>query len=126
MSEPNISGLQEAQRWNARAIANMKPSGAFGRMIRDIVTQIQRAEMAVTHVDTGALRGSERMELRGLTGRTYIDESAMNPRSRVPAHVYAVFENARGDSHAFGERTANDAAPAIVRNALAYAGRSFT
>jgi hypothetical protein len=126
MIDKTIRGLQEAQRWNARAIANMRPSDKFGRLIQTITTQLQRQEIAITHVDTGALRASERMEINGLRGRIFIDQNARNPRSGVPTHVYAVFENARGGEHAFAERAARDIAPRIVNQALAYFGPSLT
>ena len=118
MSDMTIQGLQEAQRWNARAIANMKPEGAYGSAVRLIVTQIQRYEIIQTHVDTGALRASERMEVRGLWGRVYLDESAKNPRSGALTSVYGAIENARGGSHAFAEKTVREGAPRIVGQAL--------
>lgn len=120
-----IQGLQEVQEWNARAIANMRPSGTMGRMIQIVVSQIQRAEIAITHVDTGALRASERMEVNGLRGRTYIDPNALNPQSLELTSVYAVIENARGDPHNFAERTFNVATPQIVTQALSYLGGSL-
>ena len=113
-----IQGLQEAQRWNARAIANMKPEGAYGSAIRTIITQIQRYEVIQTHVKTGALRASERMEVRGLWGRVYLDESARNPRSGALTSVYGAIEDARGGNHAFGANTVREGAPRIVGTAL--------
>jgi hypothetical protein len=126
MSDTTIRGLQEAQRWNARAIANMKPSGAYGRAIQNIVTQLQRYEMSVTHVDTGSLRATQRMEIRGLRGRVYIDPRARNPRSRQMTSVYGAIEEARGGSHAFGNRTVNEAAPRIVGLAVRNLGKDLT
>ena len=114
----DIRGLQEAQRWNARAIANLKPGSAYGRAVRTIVSQLQRYEVTLTHVDTGALRASLRMDVRGLTGKVFIDRSAKNPRSQAMTSRYGEIENARGGTHAFAERTVREAAPRIVGTAL--------
>ena len=136
MIDPVIKGLREAQRWNARAIASMKPTDAFGRAIQTIITQIHRHEVSITHVGRywrgggwrggGTLRASLRMEFRGLRARTYIDPNAINPISRSKPSMYGVIENARGGEHAFAERTVDNAAPAIVNKAMAYFSRSVT
>lgn len=123
--QPTIKGLQELQRWNLRAIANAKPDGEYGRALRNILTQLERYEVAIIHVDTGALRASPRIELRGLSGRVYLDPTATNPRTRQKTSIYGAVENARGGEHAFGERTVHEAAPRIVGTALAMLGRSL-
>lgn len=120
-----ITGIQQAQEWNLRAIAALKPSGAYGRAIRDIVTMLHRYEVAITHVDTGALRASHRIEMNGLRGRIYIDQLARNPRTGTKTSVYGEVENARGGEHAFGARTVKEAAPQVVAQALSYLGRSL-
>jgi hypothetical protein len=135
MIQSDIRELQKAQRWNARAIANMKPSGAYGKAMQVIVSQVQRYEVSITHVGRyfvnggwrggGTLRASERMEIHGLRGRVYLDPSARNPITQSRPAEYGVIENARGGEHAFGERTANDAAPRIVGAALAQLGRDL-
>ena len=121
----SIKGLQEAQRWNLRAIAATKPTGQFGVTIRDILTQLQRYEVSITHVDTGALKASERIEIMGLSGRIYIDPSAQNPRSGVRTAIYGETEDLRGGSHAFGARTEREGAPPIINLALVQLGRSL-
>jgi hypothetical protein len=121
-----IRGIQEAQRWNQRAIAALKPGNEYTRAVRDIVTQLHRYEVSITHVDTGALRASLRMRVDGLKGRIYIDENSRNPRTGAKPSVYGEIENARGYSHAFGARTVAEAAPQVVGQALAYLGRSMT
>jgi len=125
MTDLTIRGLQEAQRWNLRAIANTKSSGQFGMAIRDITVGLQRYEVSITHVDTGALKASERIEIMGLSGRIYIDPSAQNPRSGVRTAIYGETEDLRGGSHAFGARTEREGAPLIINLALVQLGRSL-
>lgn len=134
--EMTITGMQEAQQWNARAIANMQPSGAFGRQIQLVVTQIHRYEISITHVGKyfrnggfqggGSLRASIRMQVNGLSGRTYIDPNTVNPISGNRPAVYGVVENARGGEHAFAERTVQEAQQRIINTAIAYVGRAVT
>jgi len=126
MTMLTINGLQKAQRWNARAIANLKPGGDVPRAIQIIVTQLHRYELTVAHVDTGAMRASIRMEVNGMRGRTYVDPQARNPRTGMLTSVYAEAEEARGGEHAFASRTVNEAAPRIINQALGYIGRSLT
>jgi hypothetical protein len=125
MADLSIKGLQEAQRWNARAIASLKPGGEMSRAIRDVITQIQRAEISLTHVDTGALRASIRMDVQDKTAKTFIDPAAVNPRGRQKTINYAGVENARGGEHAFAERTVRDYAPRIVGMGVQRIGRGL-
>jgi hypothetical protein len=96
-----ITGIQEAQAANNRAIAALRPDGAFGRAVQYGTAAAHRYAVAVTHVDTGTLRASHRMEVNGLRGRVYIDPSATNPRSGGRAAVYGPYEHDRGGEHAF-------------------------
>lgn len=105
MTKLSIKGLQEAQARNNKRIANLKPPGAFGKLIRYFTALLHRFMVQVTHVDTGALRASERMDVDGLHGRVYVDPNAVNPRDGKRTSVYGVFENARGGEHAFFDRT---------------------
>jgi hypothetical protein len=125
MADLSIKGLQEAQRWNARAIASLKPGGEMSRAIRDCITQIHRAEISLTHVDTGALRASIRMDANDKEAKTFIDPSAVNPRSRQKTINYAGAENARGGQHAFAERTVRDYVPRIVGIGIYRIGRGL-
>ena len=70
---PTIQGLQEAQQINARQIAALKPSGAFGKAIKAATIEAQRYAMYITHVKTGGLRASHRMKITGLQGEVFID-----------------------------------------------------
>lgn len=112
-----ISGLQELQDDNARSIAALKPSGALGQAVKHVTAGAQRYTVAITHVDTGALRASHRMEVQGLRGRIYLDATARNPRSGQRTSVYGEHEHARGGSHAFYDRAAEEGGPRLVREA---------
>jgi hypothetical protein len=121
----SIEGIQEAQEANLRTIAALRPSGAYGNAIRMIITQLHRYKTTIIHVDTGALRASQRIEQVGLKARSWIDEDAINPRTGDRPAVYGALEEARGGSHAFGARTVDEAAPQIVNTALNYLVRSM-
>lgn len=99
-----IKGIQEAQQRNQRQIAALKPSGAFGEAIREATVELQRFAIGLTHVDTGALKSSHRMEVQSLYGRIFIDPDAVNPHGERPAR-YGPVEHERGGDHAFYERT---------------------
>lgn len=114
-----ITGIQEVQRANEHNIAQLRPSGALGRAVQFTVIQAHRYAVAITHVDTGALRASHRMEVIGVHGRIFLDPSARNPRSGALTSNYGAIEETRGGSHAFYERTAYEGGPSIVRAAIA-------
>ena len=113
-----ITGLQEAQRANLQAVAALRPQGAFGRAVIYATTAGQRYAVGITHVDTGALRASHRVEVTGLRGRIYIDPSSVNPRSGERPVVYGVEEHARGGSHAFYQRVVDEEGRRIGERAL--------
>ena len=113
-----IQGIQEAQKANEHNIAMLQPGGAFGRAVQYTVIQAHRYAVAITHVDTGALRASHRMEVIGLHGRIFLDPTARNPRTGTLTSQYGPTEEERGGSHAFYERTAYEGGPSIVRAAI--------
>jgi hypothetical protein len=115
----SITGIQEAQARNNRAMAALRTSGAFGAAIQYATAAAHRYAVALTHVDTGSLKASHRMEMSGLRGRVYIDPSATNPRSRQQTAEYGPYEHVRGGSHAFYQRTVDEYGPRIRREALA-------
>ena len=110
-----IRGIQEAQRWNVRAIAALRPSGALGWAIVWGTAAAHRYAVSITHVDTGALRASQRMAVSGAQGRIYLDASARNPRTGQRTAAYGPVEEARGGSHAFYRRTVAEAGDAIAK-----------
>ncbi len=121
-----ITNIQEAQDANLRAIAALQPDGEFGEAIRDAVTMLHRYATSITHLGRyrqsksgrwhydlqgtggGALRASQSMEVRGLYGRVFIDPSSVNPMTGQKPSVYGVYENARGGTHAFYDRTISE------------------
>jgi hypothetical protein len=117
-----ITGIQEAQRANEYNIAQLKPSGALGRMVQYGTIMAHRYAVSITHVDTGALRASHRMDVQGSRGEIYLDQSAINPRGNTPTARYGPVEHARGGSHAFYERTEREAGLSIAQQA----GVAFT
>lgn len=114
-----IEGIQRVQAANNQMIAAMKPSGAFGRAIQYATTAAHRYAVAITHVDTGALRASHRMQLEmgSLRGTIYIDPSSRNPRTGQRPSVYGIFEHARGGSHAFYRRVVDEKGRDIAEEA---------
>jgi translation elongation factor EF-Tu-like GTPase len=108
-----IQGIQEAQRANMRHIASLRPTGALGVAIQEGTLAAHRYTVAITHVDTGALRASERVELEGLRGTVFVDPSTTNPRSGARPADYVMFEHARGGSHASFLRTYSEQASQI-------------
>lgn len=118
-----IEGIQEAQMANLRIVANMKPDGALGRMVQYVTAIAQRFAVSITHVDTGALKASHRINVRGYRGEIYVDSSSVNPRSLVPVREYAGDEHSRGGEHSFYQRTyeqadrfVNEAAQSFYRD----------
>jgi len=113
-----ITGIQEAQRANLAAVAALRPSGVFGRAVIYAATAAHRYAVAITHVDTGALRASHRIEVKGLQGRIYIDPGSVNPRSGQKPVVYGPYEHARGGSHAFYQRVVDEKGGEIGARAM--------
>lgn len=111
-----IQGIQEAQQRNQRQIAALRPSGAFGEAVRDATVELQRYAIAVTHVDTGALKGSHLMEVKELWARVFISPSAVNSYGLRPAS-YGPVEHGRGGDHAFYERTVAERGQQVIDRA---------
>lgn len=103
-----IKGIQEAQAENAKMIARLQPQGEVGQKIKDLTISAHRYAVSITHVLTGSLRASHRMELKGLRGRIYLDPQAVNPRSGQKPAIYGFYENKRGGEHAFYDRTVDE------------------
>lgn len=99
-----IEGLQEAQAANLASINALKPEGEFGRAVKFVTSGLHRLSVIYTHVDTGALRSSHRMEVTGLEGQVFLAKNARNPRSNRLVREYGAFEHARGGDHAFYDR----------------------
>jgi hypothetical protein len=117
-----ITGLQEAQADNARMIAELRPSGALGEAVRTATAGLHRYLVGIAHVDTGAMRAAQRMEIKNRRGRAmgriFTDPSAVNPRSGTPPAEYVNYEEARGGEHALYTRTVQEAGSRYTRAGL--------
>lgn len=115
-----VTGIEELQDANLRKIAALKPRGPFGRMVKFIGTALHRYSVSITHVDTGTLKASERLDLDLDLGRAtiFLDPTAVNPRSGDRASEYGVDEHARGGTHAFFARTLRERGKRTVRAGL--------
>lgn len=98
-----IRGLQELRAEMLGRIGMMEPSGELGDLVKDVTIFAHSEAVKVTHVDTGALRSSHEINIRGLQGTVSIDPGATNPRSGQRVEEYAPFEHGRGGGHAFYE-----------------------
>lgn len=116
----SIEGIQEVMARNNRRIANLQPEGAAGEAVRDMAIALHRHAVQITHVDTGALRASHRMEVNELEGMIFIDKNSRNPRSKQRPVIYGVFEHDRGGEHAFYDRTIAEIGEAVKQRAIAY------
>jgi len=103
-----ITGIQQAQAANNRLVAAVRPTGAAGRAVKYGTIEANRVAQILTHVDTGALRASHRIQYAGLQGRVFLDPSATNPRSHALTSVYGPIEEQRGSTHAFYKRTIDE------------------
>jgi len=91
----SITGLQEAQRANLRAIASLRPGGMISRAVRDMTAAAHQHAVANTPWDTGSLRAVQRMEVNGLRGRVYLG-GGKNPRSKTPPAEYGTYLHEQG------------------------------
>lgn len=113
----SIQGLQQAQAANLRAMAAVSPNGGLGRAVQYALVSAQRYETSIVHVDTGALRASQRIEYSGTRGTIYTDPSAINPRSRRRVIDYAAVEHNRGYPHNYAQRTVDERGDQIAQSA---------
>jgi hypothetical protein len=121
MIRATIQGLQQVQQANMKLMAAIKPEGALGRAVQYMYMAAHRYVVSITHVDTGALRASHRVEQLGPARyKIYIDPDGLNPISGARTAVYGAVEHARGGSHAFYARTVYEAGPAIRARGIAY------
>lgn len=112
----SITGIQQAQERNLRAIAALSPVGALGRAVKLGTIEAHRYAVAITHVDTGSLKSSHRMDVNSLRGIVYPDAGATNPRSGRAVSDYAKWEHRRGGSHAFYARVESERGAQIARS----------
>lgn len=121
MIRVTIKGLQEAQRANLKMMTAIKPEGGLGRAVQYMTTEAHRYAIAQTHVDTGALKASHRINQLGAARYVIsLDGSAQNPRSGARTSEYGPVEEARGGDHAFYRRTVFEGGPAMMQRAARY------
>ena len=92
----SIRGLQHAQAVNARIIATMQPRGAMGEAVRSMTGAAHAHAVANTPHDFGALRAAQRMSVKNLRGRVFIDPGAKHPRSKTPPSEYGRYLHDQG------------------------------
>lgn len=109
-----ITGIQELQAANLRRFAALRPTGAVGRALKWGTACLYNHLVAITHVDTGSLKGSRRLEIVESRSRLFTDPSTVNPRSKVRPVVYDEYEEARGGEHAAWQRTYREKGPYVV------------
>lgn len=111
MSSVTIKGLQALQARNLRMTAALQPKGGLGRAIQFVTIEVFRYLVSITHVDTGAYRAADRMEVKESRGRIFVAPGARNPRSGQLVTDYAPEEEARGGAHAAYARAERDMGP---------------
>ena len=103
-------------------IANLKPSGGFGRAVKHLTVGGHAYAQRITDVDTGGLKAAHRMKVKGLRGAVFL---AGGTGPSGSPREYGPYEHARGGSHAFYERTQDEAGESSGNEALRVLRRSF-
>lgn len=112
----DIKDIQKAMAENQAMINKLASGGAFGRALPYATQAAHRYAVSITHVDTGALKGSHRMQLLSrFRGLIYLDPAAVGPHG-PPAH-YGPYEHNRGGSHAFYDRVIAEVGNRIAEQA---------
>ncbi|MCO5182185.1 MAG: hypothetical protein M9896_19275 [Candidatus Promineofilum sp.] len=115
-----IEGIREAQQGVLRTAEAATPRGAMPAAVKEGTLAAHRYAVSRTHVDTGALKASQVVDIRGNRGIVYLNPSARRSDGRRPAE-YGVYEHQRGGSHAFYARTVQEDGRSILQTA----GRAF-
>lgn len=93
-----IEGLQKAQAANLKIIAALSPKGAAGKATQEMGIRAFRWVVTQTHIKTGTLRASRRLDAQPLKAIIYT-VSGINPKSGKSARAYDVPEQGRGGTH---------------------------
>lgn len=107
-----IYGIQAAQAAMLRAVNAARPGNGLQAALKEAAPVAHRYAVAITHVDTGALRASHRIALRPTRAEIYLDPAAQRSDGRRPAN-YGPYEHARGGAHAFYQRVVDERANEI-------------
>lgn len=108
----DVEGLEEAQRKLRRLLQELGAGGQPGLkgIISRATLRAHRYASMIVHVDTGRLKNSLHPRVEGKGNNIY---------GVVGTNVvYAPYEHARGGSHAFFRRTADEEGHAIVQQAV--------
>ena len=115
-----IRGIQEAQRANEQDMRAISPRGALGKAIKEGTQQAHRYAQIITHVDTGAWKGSHRMRFREASssarGEVYIDPRSVNPLHGERPAIYASIWEEREGEMAVYKRTVDERGDKIVKD----------
>ncbi len=98
MAKITIEELQQAQAAMLKIIAALQPRGAVGKATQEMTIRAFRWVVTQTHIKTGTLKASRRMEVHELKGIIYT-VVGINPKTGKSARAYDVPEQARGGSH---------------------------
>ena len=117
-----IQGIQELQKDNQLLIAAIRPTSGLGDAVKVSGQELARYMVSITHVDTSALRSSEIMDFSGTGDEAqavvHIADGTLNPRTGQSPANYGPYENARGGSHAFMERTVTERGDSAIELGL--------
>lgn len=117
-----------------RAIAMINDKGTYRGMFRDEIRDnmqgLKNYAVSVTHRESSNLARSHTWiyDSHRMQGTLYVDPTKFwfKGRGRITwPHKYAVYEHARGGSHAFYERTVREAAPYVLPQGLKAAVRKL-
>lgn len=125
-----VERTQKILKAHLQIIESLKPSGPMGAMVKGGAVAAHAYAQKITHVDTGNLKASHRIDPNAERGPAWTAAAVLlgsspHPRSGIPAEQYGFYEHDRGGSHAFYERTAQEAFPRIARGAVVELLRHF-
>lgn len=107
-----IIGYEETMAANRKMIEALHPRSGLGDAVRTVVLDLQQYAVGVTHVWTGALRSSHRVEFSAMgdqaEGVLFVTPATRNPITGDRPAVYGLEEEKRGGDHAFYMRTYQD------------------
>lgn len=124
MSGVKVEGADEVQQALERAVQVVQPGGEMDKAVTFAVRRAHYYMRSIVHVDTGALKSSLTVQQGQRAAYLYSDPTVTNPRSRQRPAVYGYWEDKRGGSHAFYDRTMAKMpefaaqAAALIRKAL--------
>ncbi len=111
-----VRGLERIQAAARQVVEAMTEGGALGKAVRHVALGAHRYATDRTVVDTGTWRASQRVEVKGLRGRIFIDPSAVNPKGGgKPSEYGAGLELRRGGRYAAYQQTFDQAGMNLLK-----------